>query len=405
MTEGFSTARPEMGGYQTAFDNKGKYGSNNSRPYIHPDVPMYFPADGQNCIRIVDPIELATMGVYFFDVFFHRDVGYKSDYFLCDKEHNRGPCPSCEMVTPELWDSDKDMAKKLSSEMRRLIWVLDLQKPQEVGVLKLWSAPRTLSDEILTQSRRPDLNVFVDVAHPQDGIPVFFTRSGKGLYTKYTGVQLGQQAYPIGDDIAFQRFKFDDILQWAPYAEFAEALSLGQQAADQPGPTDPAGGYAADPANQPAANMGAAEAAAANPLPAKTPVAADPAAQAGKPGEIDYSDKALIDPNNVDCFRTNYDEYEECGGCPDNAKCQLPWPVYPELAQPTAKTAKPSKKTKPAPAGAGSGPARVVAPAANPAAPAMPQQAAGAASPQGGGSKITDAQQRLKDEIAKRKQQ
>jgi hypothetical protein len=35
----------------------------------------------------------------------------------------------------------------------------------------------------------------------------------------------------------------------------------------------------------------------------------------------------------------------------------------------------------------------------------MPQQAAGAASPQGGGSKITDAQQRLKDEIAKRKQQ
>ena len=116
MTESFGAERPAMNGYQTAYDNKGKYGSNNSRPYINPAIPMYIPADGQNCIRIVDPIELIEMGVYFYDVFFHRDVGYKSDYFLCDKEHARGPCPSCEMVTPELWDSDKDMAKKCQIE-------------------------------------------------------------------------------------------------------------------------------------------------------------------------------------------------------------------------------------------------------------------------------------------------
>ena len=128
--------RPNQAGYQAAFDNKGKYGTSNSRPYINPDLPMYVPQDGQNCIRIVDPIELLQLGVYFFDVYFHRNVGYKNDYFLCDKDMGRGPCPSCELVNNDLWEQDKDRAKELLSEMRRLIWVIDLQKPQEAGILK-----------------------------------------------------------------------------------------------------------------------------------------------------------------------------------------------------------------------------------------------------------------------------
>lgn len=404
MSQGFSDARPGMEGYQTAFDNKGKYGSNNSRPYINPDVPMYVPADGQNCIRIVDPIELIQLRVYFMDVFHHREVGYKNDYFLCDKEMGRGPCPMCELVTPDLWDTDKELAKKRSPDMRRLMWVLDLQKPQEAHILKLWSAPRTLSDEILTQSRRPDLNVYMDIAHPKEGVPVFFNRAGKGLYTKYTGVQLGQQAYPIGDDVAFQRFEFNDILMWHEYAEMAEAMNMtGGATPVADGPATPA--YdAASNANPGIPQGGAAAAAAANtPQTPQTPSGAvTTGAKAlpdtvGNPGEIDYSDKAKIDPNNGDCFRQEYDKYNECETCIDRKLCALPWPVFPAPTK-QAKPGKISKAAKPVP-----GPSRVTVPEN------VIQNPSGSGNPvgnlAGGGSKITDAQARLQAEIAKRKGQ
>lgn len=395
MTQGFSTDRPSMEGYQQAYENKGKYGSGNTgRPYINPDVPMYVPADGANCIRIVDPIELIQLKVYFMDVFIHREVGYKNDYFLCDKEHGRGPCPMCELVTNDLWETDKELAKKYSPDMRRLIWVLDLQKPQEANILKLWSAPRTLSDEILTQSRRPDLNIYLDIAHPQQGVPVFFNRSGKGLRTKYTGVQLGQQPYPIGDDIAFQRFEFNDILMWHTYDEFAAAMNIqGSGGA----PTS----YATDSAAPPQPPEGAAAAAAANP-PAQ-PAQPSPETAAGVPGEIDYSDRERIDPNNIDCFRIEYDKYNECETCVDKDLCAQPWPVYPEAPKmkKPAKQAKPTKQAKP-------GPSRVIAPntaEAGAGQTPMANPAAGAGSPVGGGAKISDATKRLQEEIAKRKQQ
>lgn len=403
MTQGFDTSnRPGQEQYQQAYDNKGKYGASNKRPYINPNVPMYVPQDGQNCIRVVDPIELATMGTYFFDVFFHRDVGYKKDYFLCDKEHGRGPCPSCELVTGDLWENDKDLAKALSPDMRRLLWVLDLQKPQEVNVLKLWSCPRTLSDEILTQSRRPDQNVFVDIAHPETGVPIFFTRSGQGRQTKYTGVQLGQQPYPIGEDIAYQRFEFNDILMWHEYNEFDEILKtggnvaalLGTVAGDPSAPAGPSAPAYDNAPSAPAEEIGAAAAAAANPSPA------GPGSPESAPGEIDYSDYDRIQPDNKECFRKNYDQYNECDTCADKELCGKPWPVI----QATGKTAKPgspagpSKTAKPSSPSAPAGPSGPGAPASpGPAAPESPS------GPAGGGNKILDAQAKLRAEINARK--
>lgn len=328
---GFSTERPPMDGYQQAYENKGKYGQNFGRPYIHPDVPMYVPQDGPNCIRVVDPIELLTLKTYFFNVYFHQGVGYKKDYFLCTDRHGRGPCPSCEKVNGELWENDKEMAKKLSPDMRRLIWVLDLKKPQEAGILKLWSCPRTLSDEILTQSKRPDADVYVDIAHPTNGVPIYFERSGKGLNTKYTGVKLGTEPYPLTEDIAEQRFAFNDVLLWHDYKEFKDALELNT------GDEGPDGAADAYESQKRLFNQGSSN---------TETISGGAGAGAS---EIDYSDLNTIDPNNKECFRKEYDKYNECATCVDAAKCKLPWPVIvkPQKVEKSSKSSKSEKTSEP----------------------------------------------------------
>jgi hypothetical protein len=401
---GWSNERPGQEAYKEAHKNIGNYyGTPDRRPYINPAVPMYVPNEGENCIRIVDPIELMQLKVYFFDVHFHRNVGFRKDYFLCLYRHNLGPCAVCENATEDLWQTDKDAAKSFLPDHRRLMWVLDLKKPEESHILKLWSAPRTLSDEILAQSRDPELDIIREVSHPIEGVPIYYMRTGSGMSTKYSGVKLASNPMPLGPEIAEQRFNFMDILIVPTYEEVYASQHMTDLPAEASPELPPTSAYDQD-AGSPVDQMGAKDAAAAYQAP-----------QPGTEGEIDYSDLTRIQPENKECFRQYYDQYKECDTCPDRILCAKPWPK---------KEAKPSKMSKPAPQERMSKPSR-------PAAGTPPQreeiQRPGTATPpqreeiqrpnnptQGGSAattaadntqKILSAQEKLRQDIANRKKQ
>lgn len=411
---GWAANRPTGAVYQQAYDNIGKYNTNNGKPYIEPAIPMFVPTEGENRVRIVDPIEIEQLQAYFLDVFFHREVGFAKDYFLCTREmaqmaaligysQGAGPCYRCDQVTGELWDNDPDTAKKFLPDHRRLMWVLDLKKPQEVNILKLWSCARGLSDEILSQSREPDTNVFKDICHPETGVPVYFNKTGKGLRTKYGGVKVGTIPYPVGMEIAQQRFFFRDILLWPKPGEVEASMNytdVGAQEQLARGDQPPISTYENDPALPPSSqNVGpsAAEVGAADAAAYQSP---QPAAE-----ELDYS---LLDqlPDDVkDCFRKEFDSYQECDACQWRDECQKPWPL--KQAQKPAKVPKPASTGKtPRPQQTGgaervrSGPANVNA--GDTGQSAVPGQAPTPTDP-GNIARINAAKEKLRQEIEQRK--
>lgn len=393
------TERPDQSVYQKYYQNIGKYQSNLGKPYINPNVPMFVPNDGENCIRIVDPLEVNELKIWFFDVEFHRDVGFRKDYFLCLVRHNLGPCGVCENSSNDLWQQDKEAAKDLLPQIRKLVWVLDLKKPDEAHILKLWSAPRTLVDEILTQSRDPELDIYKEVSHPFEGVPVYFNRTGMGRNTKYTGVKLGTNPYPLTEEIDQQRFFFMDVLIIPTYEEVSASYHMTDLPQEANPESPPTSAYENTAEEVPPHEVPLQESAQA----ASSPPPADPG---GTTGEKDFSDLKLIQPENKDCFRNEFDVYDDCVPCVDRVKCSQPWPI---------KAVK-KKKPKPVPKNMPTKPQRQpVSSQSTPPSRLPPTQSGGPGTPAGAGnttagpssnaSKIQAAQEKLRADILRRKGQ
>lgn len=191
-------------------------------------LPAFVPKEGQNCVRLVPPIEVEDFDHWGMVLFFHRSVNFKKDDYLCLLEMGIGECPICEKQTPELWDSDPDTAKTLYPAKRVLALVIDLNEGSKTyGQLCRWSCPITLAEEIDLQSVDAETNQYMDMCDPVNGRLVFFKRTGKGLNTDYGMVQMGKKPYPLNDEIAAQRLPMIELLIVPTYDEVAEAISGG----------------------------------------------------------------------------------------------------------------------------------------------------------------------------------
>lgn len=217
-------------------EQKGKrYGGSGGKGYILDNVIKSFvPQEGENCIRIVEPIEVDGLGYYGLDVHFHREVGHSKDYYLClknmrevlEKVYNKkveGRCFVDEQQTSEMWDENPDLAKTFFPDHRVLMFVLDLNG-KDPSELLLWSCAITLSEDIIGQSKRKGSNTYIDVSSPTDGHAVYFDRIGKGRSTKYKNVQVGDEAVPLPDQIEKDRVKFLDLLIIPTYDEVKDAF-------------------------------------------------------------------------------------------------------------------------------------------------------------------------------------
>lgn len=197
--------------------------------FLTGDFTLYEVAD-ENYLRIVPPLaDDDTPGVDEFGLplqyHFIEGVGYQ----VCPKSPVVGEktCPLCA-VSSKFRSSDPDLARELRAGRRRLIWVLDLNDKN--SAVKLWSAPPTLIEELVTSARDRRTGRIISLVHPVHGHPFFFRRTGQGRDTRYVGIEIEKEELPLPGEVAGHLRYFREIVvkpDLQLIQEFAESVASG----------------------------------------------------------------------------------------------------------------------------------------------------------------------------------
>jgi hypothetical protein len=337
-------------------ENAGKSWTPNSKGYIdYKGIKSFVPKNGENCIRIIQPLEVEDIGHWAFVVHFHRGVGVNNDYYLCLKRMCSTPDPICEKQTAELWEENPDLAKTYYPDTRCLVWVHDL-KSKDPKELLLWSAPKSLVEDIVGQSNKKGTRVYVDVSHPITGVPVYFDREGSGKLTKYKNIQLGDKSVVLEDDLLDKMYEFKEMLIYPTYEEI--------KAADE-GKTPPSKSNSTSSSSEPsnmdcfgkefdnyqdcdqcnlATDCKSICQESKNPEPNDVPEPkrvpkVKPEPEPEPEPEQEPESEVQEDPNPVmvdateNCFQKEFDKWEECDTCPRRAECE---PKLEKMKKPKA---------------------------------------------------------------------
>lgn len=197
----------------------------------------YVPKEGKNRIRIIQCLEAGNIGFYGMEVHFHRNLGPDEGDYLCRRRMYHvlrkayggdysglldSNCPECEKQTNELWETNRDLAKTYYPTRRMWFLVNDVLSDNPDEVLR-WSCPWTLHEEILARSHQEESQVYINIADPLNGVPISFERTGMGLMTKYTNVQVFTSPMPLPDDILDRMPWMDEMLIIPSYEEVRDA--------------------------------------------------------------------------------------------------------------------------------------------------------------------------------------
>jgi len=180
--------------------------------------------DDSNLIRIVPPTwpEPVHFG---YDIFVHYGVGPDKQTYLCPKEMNGDPCPVCEERARAVKDNDDDYAKELKANKRVVYYLIDRDAEKE-GV-QIWAAPWTVDRDLNTLIVEPRSGEVLAIDDPENGYDVEFKRTGKGLTTKYLGLQVARRESDLGSDDWLQ-FAIDnpipDQLDYYSYEHIANVF-------------------------------------------------------------------------------------------------------------------------------------------------------------------------------------
>jgi len=211
-------------------DSSGKYGD-----YLkETTVPKWSAKDGDHIIDIIPfivgenhPTLAPDTIAYNIDVFAHRNIGATEDMVICLARTIGKPCPICEYQNKlRKVTEDEDEIKKFSPTRRCLynIVCLDSDKDEKMGI-QLWEVSHYLSEaNIMAIARDKRTGAWIPFADPDEGMSVAFTKSGKGISTKYAGYEFVERDYEISDEILDSAVTLDEILDFKEYDEIKEML-------------------------------------------------------------------------------------------------------------------------------------------------------------------------------------
>ena len=151
--------------------------------YLKDHVPMWKPADGENCIRILPPTWEDPQH-YGIDVFVHYGIGPDNSAFLDLNRMKGEPDPISEAYDRAVAEGDEDYAKSLRSVKRVLVYLIDRDKPKDGP--QMWAMPWTVDKDINTQSIDSRTREILYIDEPDEGYDVFINREGQGERTKYS---------------------------------------------------------------------------------------------------------------------------------------------------------------------------------------------------------------------------
>ncbi len=214
---------------------RSKRSSGGYDSILDPDIPMFKPKEGENCIRILPPTwQDDKWGNYWdIEVFVHYDVGAQGGSYLCLDKMNGEGCPVCEAAREA---ADKDEARSFRPVVRALCWLID--RNDEKAGPQVWSMPNKMYKEInaRSQDKKTKEVILIDgQADGLDGYDVTFTRQGTKKETDYSGVEISREMTPLHDDERIEErwmkyieaHPLPDILQFYD-TEYIEKVLMGR---------------------------------------------------------------------------------------------------------------------------------------------------------------------------------
>jgi len=167
--------------------------------YISDEVTLFTPHDGDNLLRVIPPT-WENADHYGMDLFVHYGIGPDRASYLCLDAHKNEACPVCDARNAAEAEGDEELVKELRATKRVAFYLLDRDAEKD-GIL-LWAAPWTIDRDLcqLCTDKRTGESYPLD--DPEDGYDFEFTRTGKGIGTKYSGIQIGRNPCELDNEEA-----------------------------------------------------------------------------------------------------------------------------------------------------------------------------------------------------------
>ena len=223
-------------GYQyqerSAEDTKARAasGANDFDKLLLPHIKMWKPNDGDNRIRIVPPT-WENAKHFGYDCHIHYGVGAdKGAYLDLDKMKDEADpiAEEYQRARKELDPDNKEDAeylRQLRGTRRDLIYLIDRDHEKE-GV-QAWFMPFGLGNDVVKLSVDKSTGEVLPIDHPEDGYDVEFTKTGKGIGTKYSAPAIARRSSPLGKE-EWLWYAVDnplpDQLQFFDYNHIAKAF-------------------------------------------------------------------------------------------------------------------------------------------------------------------------------------
>lgn len=180
-------------------------------PFIESELPQFRPRDGENFIRIVPPLEDDDLaGAWGVDVITHYIEGH--GWLLSPKSLDQTDHDPVDDLIRELRKIDPELEDMVKTSRKTVMHILDFNADERDGVLKLWGAPPTLVDDFVKAAKDKRSGRTHSLEDPDNGLPLSFDKTGTGLQTRYSAVQLERDPFPLDDQIVDEIEYFGDVL-------------------------------------------------------------------------------------------------------------------------------------------------------------------------------------------------
>lgn len=165
------------------------------------DVKSFKAADGKNRVRILPRTWDDDDGPrhWGLEVWVHYGIGADNSAYLCLKKMKGERCPICEERERLAAEGDEDAAREIRPVKRIIAYAID-RKNEDEGPMVWWMPAHKIAAEVADRSDDPDTGKLLKIDHPEKGYDVTFRKSGSGMKTQYTGVDVARRSSPISDD-------------------------------------------------------------------------------------------------------------------------------------------------------------------------------------------------------------
>lgn len=192
-------------------------------PFIKSDLPQYRPRDGENFIRILPPIaDDKITDAWGANLICHYIEG--QGWVLSPKTLDQTNHDPIDDLIRELRKIDPDLEDMVQTSRKVGMHILDFNADEKYGVLKLWAAPTTLVDDFVKAAKDKRTGRTYSLDDPENGFPLSFDKSGTGLQTRYGGVQLDRDPFPLDEELLDDVEYWEDILVVYSDAEFEKII-------------------------------------------------------------------------------------------------------------------------------------------------------------------------------------